>query len=602
MSKIKQRWWMSRLKRMPQIAGRRISTQFHRIPQKIRFFLLTSLFALLTTLFVSHYPVSILPQYRVGDVAEYDIVAPADMVVKEEEDASGLAAQLKRSPVLLHAGERVTEEKLPLVEAVRRYQLSQRQPQRWIGLLALVAVIFFALYKSALTSQSSRLGPRTAYWVAVSALMFQTLLIRLGMFGAAVLSTRPETGFAGFFELQFAIPFAACALVLSLLVGSQVALVASLMSALLVAFISPHGLAMSAFALAGSIVAIYSVQRYHTRNAVTVASSAVAGINALMGVFALLIAKHDWDWSQVAGGVALGLVGAALTAAVAAVAIPIYESAFDILTDMKLLELSNADSPLLRDLAIRTPGTSHHSFMVGLLAEAAAKAIGANALLARTGCLYHDVGKLAAPSMYIENQKGGPNPHDRVSPLESVRIITGHVRRGIEMAVEADLPSQIIDFIPQHHGTRVLAYFYHKAKAQAEARGETVNIDDFRYPGPKPQTREAVILMLADGAEASVRSLEEHTPENIRGIVKKIVDTVVADGQLDESSVTMRELTMIRESLINTLTNIYHQRISYPGFNPPSQMASRGAGEAEKEMSEAELREIELSSAAARKG
>ncbi len=597
---------MSRLRRMPQTAGRRISTQFHRIPQKIRFFLLTSLFALLTALFVSHYPVSILPQYRVGDVAEYDIVAPADMVVKEEEDANGLAAQFKRSPVLLHAGERVTEEKAPLIEAVRRYQLSQRQPQRWIGLLALVGVIFYALYKSALTSQSSRLGPRTAFWVAVSALMFQTLLVRLGMFGAAVLSTRPETtGFGGFFELQFAIPFAACALVLSLLIGSQVALVAALMSALLVAFISPHGLAMSAFALAGSIVAIYSVQRYHTRNAVTVASSAVAGINALMGVVALLIAKHDWDWSQIVGGIALGLIGAALTAAVAALAIPIYESAFDILTDMKLLELSNADNPLLRDLAIRTPGTSHHSFMVGLLAEEAAKAIGANALLARTGCLYHDVGKLAAPSMYIENQKGGPNPHDKVSPLESVRVITGHVRRGIEMASEADLPSQIIDFIPQHHGTRVLAYFYHKAKAQAEARGETVNIDDFRYPGPKPQTREAVILMLADGAEASVRSLEEQTPENIRGIVKKIADTVVADGQLDESSVTMRELTMIRESLINTLTNIYHQRISYPGFNPPSQMASQtagsAAGEAEKEMSEAELKEIEVSSAAARK-
>lgn len=591
---------------MPQTAGRRISTQFHRIPQKIRFFLLTSLFALLTTLFVSHYPVSILPQYRVGDVVEYDIVVPADMVVKEEEDANGLAAQLKRSPVLLHAGERVTEEKLPLIEAVRRYQLSQRQPQRWLGLLALVGVIFYALYKSALTSQSSRLGPRTAFWVAVSALMFQTLLVRLGMFGAAVLSTRPETtGFGGFFELQFAIPFAACALVLSLLIGSQVALVAALMSALLVAFISPHGLAMSAFALAGSIVAIYSVQRYHTRNAVTVASSAVAGINALMGVVALLIAKHDWDWSQIVGGIALGLIGAALTAAVAALAIPIYESAFDILTDMKLLELSNADNPLLRDLAIRTPGTSHHSFMVGLLAEEAAKAIGANALLARTGCLYHDVGKLAAPTMYIENQKGGPNPHDKVSPNDSVRVITGHVRRGIEMAVEADLPSQIIDFIPQHHGTRVLAYFYHKAKAQAEARGETVNIDDFRYPGPKPQTREAVILMLADGAEASVRSLEEQTPENIRGIVKKIADTVVADGQLDESSVTMRELTMIRESLINTLTNIYHQRISYPGFNPPSQMASQpassAAGEAEKEMSEAELKEIEVSSAAARK-
>src|SRR5262249_44712726 len=247
-------------------------------------------------------------------------------------------------------------------------------------------------------------------------------------------------------------------------------------------------------------------------------SAAVAGVNSVMGVSALLIANNEWNWSLILGGIALGIIGAALTAAVASLATPIYESAFDVLTDMKLLELSNADNPLLRQLAIQTPGTSYHSFMVGVLAEEAAKAIGANALLARTGCLYHDIGKLAAPNMYIENQKGGPNPHDKVSPLDSVLIITGHVRRGIQMADEADLPPQIIDFIPQHHGTRVLAYFYHKAKSQAEARGDTVNIDDFRYPGPKPQSKEAVILMLADGAEASVRSLEEHTPENIRAI------------------------------------------------------------------------------------
>jgi membrane-associated HD superfamily phosphohydrolase len=153
------------------------------------------------------------------------------------------------------------------------------------------------------------------------------------------------------------------------------------------------------------------------------------------------------------------------------------------------------------------------------------------------------------------------------------------------MGRQYKLPQQIIDFIPQHHGTRILAYFYHKAKAQAEARGETVNMDDFRYPGPKPQSREAVILMLADGAEASVRSLDEQTPENVRAIVKKIVESVVADGQLDESHVTMRELTLIRESLINTLINVYHQRISYPGFNPEPARAS----EAEKTMTRAEV-------------
>ncbi|HKQ89637.1 MAG TPA: HDIG domain-containing protein [Blastocatellia bacterium] len=598
MSKKRQWSWLTRLENLPQRAERRFTTQFHRIPQRIRFFILISLISILTTLLVSNFPISILPSYRVGDVVEHDVVAPVELIVKDDVGDDNLAERLKRNPVLLHAGETVTAEKLPLIERVRQYELGARQPKRIIGLLALVGMMFFALYKSAVTSQSSRLGPRTAFWVASSALMFQTLLARVGMFGASVLSARPETGgLGGFFELQFAIPFAACALALSLLIGSQVALVAALMSALLVGFISPHDLAISAFAFAGSVVAIYSVQRYRTRNAVMVAAAAVAGVNAVMGAAASLIANNDWNWKSVLGGVVLGIAGAALTAGVASFAIPIYESVFDILTDLKLLELSNADNPLLRQLAIRTPGTSYHSFMVGVLAEEAAKAIGANALLARTACLYHDIGKLAAPNMYIENQKGGPNPHDKVSPLDSVRVITGHVRRGIEMAIEADLPPQIIDFIPQHHGTRVLAYFYHKAKAQAEARGGHVNMDDFRYPGPKPQSKEAVILMLGDGAEASVRSLEEHTPENIRAIVKKIVDSVSADGQLDESNITMRELTTIRESLINTLINIYHQRISYPGFNPPS----KTIGEVEREMADADVKSMEVSSVAARK-
>jgi putative nucleotidyltransferase with HDIG domain len=572
MNKKKRRLWMSRLKLLPQTTVQRVSSQYYRIPQKLRLTRLTSVFAALTALFASHYPFTILPDYQVGDIAQSDVVIPATLKV---EDDLRQRPRFSRNTILAHAGEPITPEIKQMIDVVRRHQLGYRNPVRLIGLMILAGFIFFALFKSATTTQSSRLGPRTAYWVAASALTFQTMIIRGGMFGASVLSSRPETEMLGdFFEYQFAIPFAACALVLGLLIGGQVAIVTSVLSVLLGAFISPHGLAIAAYALAGSVAAVYSVQRYRTRNAVTYASATVGAVNVLMGVVALMIADHEWSLARVAGGAGLGLFGAMLTGAIASLAIPVYESVFDIMTDMKLLELSNADNPLLRRLAIQTPGTSHHSFMVGLLAEEAAKSIGANALLARTACLYHDIGKLAAPNMYIENQKGGPNPHDRVDPMDSVRIITGHVRRGIEMGVDHDLPAQIIDFIPQHHGTRVLAYFYHKAKSQAEAVGKSVNMDDFRYPGPKPQSKEAVILMLADGAEASVRSLEDQTPENIRGIVKKIADSVVADGQLDESTVTMRELTTIRESLINTLINVYHQRISYPGFNPPSSAAA----------------------------
>lgn len=585
MKKKNQLSWLMRVQRFPQSAAQRISTQYRRIPQKTRFVIASFAFAVLTTLFASHFPLTVVPQYHVGDIAETDIVMPADLLARIESRSAYIISQGSQNPghnpILLHAGEPITENKIPLIDTIRSYQIAQRDPKRLLGLFALVCLMFLALYKSAITSQSSRLGPRTAYWVASSALMIQTFIVRAGMFGASVIGTRPEAmQFGGIFEFGFSIPFAACALVISLLIGSQMALVAGLMSAILVGFTAPSGMAFVAFALGGAIIAIYSVQRYRTRNAIIIASSAVGCVNVLMGLAAMLIAEHDWSWQRTLGGVLAGLAGAVLTAGAASFAIPVYESAFEILTDLKLMELSNADNPLLQQLAIRTPGTNHHSFMVAVLAEAAAKAIGANALLARTGCLYHDIGKLSAPNMYIENQHGGPNPHDTRPPISSARIITSHVTQGIAMAREANLPSQIIDFIPQHHGTRVLAYFYHKAKAQAEARGETINIEDFRYPGPKPQTREAVILMLADGAEAAVRSLDDQTPENIRAIVKKIADTIVSDGQLDESNVTMRELTIIRETLIQTLTNVYHDRISYPGFNPPNEKADENEKQA----------------------
>ncbi len=491
---------------------------------------------------------------------------------RAQEMVQPIVISLKRDQVLLRAGDVVTEEMLLLLEHVRQQQLDARQPHRVMSLLLMVAFVYFALYQAVNRSRSTRLKALTTFWVASTAVLIQIALVRAGLFVTSALSAHSDKLLLNnSFALQLAIPFAASALVLSLLVSSQIALVSALVISLLVGLMSNQGVAISLFALASSIAAIYSIERYRTRSAITRAILIIGGVNILTGIAAMVIANQPLTPRSALGGAFWAVVGALLTAGVASIATPIYESAFNILTDMKLLELSNADHPLLRELAIRTPGTNHHSFIVGRLAEEAAKAIGANPLLARIGCLYHDIGKLAAPKMYIENQVGGPNPHDRVDPRDSVRIITGHVRRGIKMAQEAKLPPQIIDFIPQHHGTRVLSYFYHKAKAQAEVRGETVNIDDFRYPGPKPQTKEAVILMLSDAAEAAVRSLEEPSAENIRSIIKKIVDNIVADGQLDECNVTIREVTAIRESLVNTLIGIYHQRISYPGFNPPSE-------------------------------
>ena len=596
MSTHSTRRWLARLRHWPRIAGDWLTERYQRLPQKQRLLLISASLILPTAFLCSHFPFTLLPNYNIGDSVVADIVVPADLQADSLDTFSndlppGIAAELRNTRVVLRAGETVTEKALPQIQAIRQYQLSQRQPRRVLGLILIVAALYYALFKVAISGKTNRLGPRAAFWVAASLLLLQTFLVRAGMFAAAVLSVRPETmRFGDALVFQFAVPFAACALVLALLVNTQLALIAGLMAALLTGFVSAHGMTMAAFAMAASITAVFSVPNYCDRNSISYASATIGGVSFVMSLAVLLMSGHGLNWRVLAGSAVACALSALLTAGLVSFLVPIYESIFDILTDVRLLELSNADLPLLRRLAIEVPGTNHHSFMVGVLAEAAAKAIGANALLARVGCLYHDIGKLAAPRMYIENQAGAANPHDKVAPKDSARIITGHVRRGIEMGNEADLPPQIIDFIPQHHGTRVIAYFYHKAKAEADRRGEAVNVGDFRYPGPKPQSKEAAILMLADGAEASVRSLEDRSEENIRAIIKKIIDTVVADGQFDECNLTLREVTIIRESLISTLQNVYHQRISYPGFNPPSK--------AEQEMTQADLNAPATSAAA----
>jgi putative nucleotidyltransferase with HDIG domain len=313
--------------------------------------------------------------------------------------------------------------------------------------------------------------------------------------------------------------------------------------------------------------AVYGIGRYRERQSVTLAGLFVGIVNSVIAVALIAYAEQPLTLNTIllAGG--CGFAGGLLTAIFAAGGLPINESLFGVLTDVKLLELSNADLPVLGQLALRAPGTNQHSHAVGQLAEDACRAVGANPLLARIGALYHDIGKVAAPEYFVENQQG-ENPHDHMRPSQSARIITSHVTYGIKLAKEINLPKKIADFIPQHHGTRTLHFFLRKAQSLAKP-GEVIDEKDFRYPGPKPQFKEAAIMMLADSCEAAARSLARPDPENIRAIVLKIVDAVISDGQLDECDLTLQEITTIREAMISALTAIYHARIDYPGFNPP---------------------------------
>jgi len=234
--------------------------------------------------------------------------------------------------------------------------------------------------------------------------------------------------------------------------------------------------------------------------------------------------------------------------------------------DIRLLELSNVNSPLLSEMAVRAPGSYNHSLVVGTLAEEAAKAIGANSLFCRVAAFYHDIGKMNKPEYFVENQRG-VNPHDRLSPSMSALIIASHVKDGIKLAREGGLPEQIIDIIPQHHGTKLMTYFFEKAKKNTDPSLGEVKEEDFRYPGPKPQTREAAIFMLADAVEAAARTVDDPTANRLKEMIRKITNSIVVIGELDECYLTFADLNKIQATFLRCLVSMYHHRVDYPGFD-----------------------------------
>lgn len=261
-----------------------------------------------------------------------------------------------------------------------------------------------------------------------------------------------------------------------------------------------------------------------------------------------------------------GVTNAIVASLLAIGFLPLLESFTGITTDQTLLELSDLNRKLLKRLSLEAPGTYAHTVNVANLAEAASSAIGANGLLARVGAYYHDIGKLAKPQYFIENQPRGRNPHDKLKPATSASIIRAHVAEGLKLAEADRLPEVVKRFIPEHHGTQEIAYFYNRAK-EADPDGQ-VNPTEFVYTGPKPQMKETAILMLADAVESATRVLQDPTPARIRELTDRLVAQKIAEGQLDEAPLTLREIGIIKDSLVNVLTGMYHHRIDYPTTEP----------------------------------
>jgi cyclic-di-AMP phosphodiesterase PgpH len=371
----------------------------------------------------------------------------------------------------------------------------------------------------------------------------------------------------------FAVPTSAAVLLIGILQQARAGAAMAAALAVLAGVMNRNELDPAVYVLAGGLVALITITSAERLNAFFRVGAFLAMTNVLViTAFSLL---EQRDAAAFAGLGVMGLFNAGLSVVLAIGSFAVLGNLFGIMTVFQLLELANPSNRLLRRLLLETPGTYHHSVMVGNLAERAAETIGADPLMARVAAYYHDIGKMKNPLAFIENQAGAHNIHDDLTAETSARVISGHIRDGIDLGYEHGLPVQIIGFIPQHHGTSVMSYFHGKAVREVGGNPGLVDERTFRYPGPKPQSREAAILMLADGVEASVRSLDDKDEPSIRAMVDRIVDARLDDGQLDDADLTLKNIAQIKDAFVAQLLGMYHSRIKYPDNVVPLESRER---------------------------
>ncbi|MBE6068967.1 MAG: HDIG domain-containing protein [Clostridium lundense] len=360
----------------------------------------------------------------------------------------------------------------------------------------------------------------------------------------------------------FLIPFAFIPMITTLLlVDRKISLIINGFNCVFISCAVGFNAEIILLAIVNAILGSVILRKMQQRNDILYCSLYIAVINVIFA-FSLGLLLSD-NIAEVARKASFTLAGGIISGVLTIGFLPFFESTFDIVTTIKLLELSNPNNPLLKRLLMEAPGTYHHSILVGNLSEVAAEEVGGNPVLARVASYYHDIGKIKRPYFFKENQIGNDNPHNKISANLSTLIITSHIKDGEELAKDYKIPSVIQDIIKQHHGTTLVKYFYLTAKNSSENPDE-VNEENFRYPGPKPQTKEAAIIMLADSTEAAVRSISEPTKGKIEEMVNNIVKARLNEGQLDECDLTLKEIEKIKKTFVKVLMGIYHQRIEYP--------------------------------------
>jgi cyclic-di-AMP phosphodiesterase PgpH len=490
-------------------------------------------------------------EYQPGDIARENVKSPADISIPESD------ITIKKGEIIVREGERINEEHRKKLSAVHAFAKQEKFTVKkflsfFVLLFLLLAIIIeYAeknIKKFTLSVKDLLFG---ATFTIFSVLLVKTCSLVFEYYAPSHIE-----------QLFYVIPIFLFGIVFRIVLFSEAAIIFSAIFSIVLGFTFGNSLAIFLYAFVGNILASYFSGKCENRNVILKAGVYTAIVMGFLSIIFDIFLQHTLGNISIRFGFLL-LSGVA-SSFIALGILPVIESVFDYTTDIKLLELANLENPLLEDMMLNAPGTYHHSIVVGNLAKAAAESIGAHPLLTRVAAYYHDIGKLKMPHYYIENRVGTEDAHEDLTPNMSALIILSHTKEGVELAQEHKIGTKITEIIKQHHGTSLVSYFYSKAKEQEDPDLHVIEEKDYRYTGPKPQTKETGIIMLADAVEAASRTLEDPTPKRIETHVQNVIENIFLDGQLDECELTLKDLHAIQKSFITIFIGIFHQRIEYP--------------------------------------
>jgi hypothetical protein len=484
-----------------------------------------------------------------------ELIVPTMITVKESEKIIGEGEIVTEEHMAKLQALGITRAKLPWTSVVGVFLLT----------VLLTVVVLFYLFQ-----QNREIYDHPGHIYLLGIIVIVVLAV-----GKAIIAINvnqwPEFGA----QFGYMVPLAAAGMLIAILLDSRLAVLVVAIMGFMLAIMTDNQLRFGLVGLIGGITGVYSVSKLSQRGDLVRAGFYTSGAN-VVAIFVVGLVTGTPLGLLISTSLALGITSGILSSILTNGSLPFLEHTFQITSPVRLLELSHPNNVLLKRLLTEAPGTYHHSIIVGNLAESAADAVGGESLLVRVGAYYHDIGKIKRPYFFIENQMTSDNPHDKIAPSLSTLILTSHVKDGVELAREHRLPQGIIDIIEQHHGSGLVSYFYHKALESD--RTETVTEEEFRYEGPKPQTKEAALVMLADSVEAAVRSLQNRTAGRVEGLVRKIIKDKLNDGQLDECDLTLKDLDIIATAFVRVLTGIFHSRIEYPDMAQEIERRKKRAG------------------------